>query len=606
MSNAQPIKLAIHGLEKYSKLYLYIQTNTGNEYLYQNQCLNQISLGSVGSEDFATLDTFVTVVINDTCSIRVNVKQRVLFHCVLQVVENHPNLEYIYKRPHVVGCLTVTLADLSNANKPLFFGLNSNYQYQIPYNNCKVYMTVLTPFGNVTLASLQFPLNPIHEFFKNPNNHVHGKIPIIPTWMIEGIDAKSWNKAIDFGVPIHYLYQFNPDVPFVSAKYLEKRYVELCTVFGIEIDKMRNYLALYPTHSNEIDNQFCEGFLVKMATTEVTTRPYMKDFQINKTTGDIIDTDYYMLFKYTIGDCAFDANIIYRIWMSILFCKYESSVYIDVLRSALCKIGVPIVIKGHAGLQKSATFGHMFAALIKPERFAKITNNPNFVSNWQHYFGISDVTSTRLEQMIIGEGTTPATAHYSSHRKSDPTIDITEEKLDVDAPWTHFTHPIHLDNTHRFHREVLEIFTWVLPLIEYDEHLPCKGTMWHFHNGKSCRDIQMEITNEQFKVTDLGRLISKDNHKIYSQIMREYYLPDYTLTESNKDLHVYLDENLFDRFSTVDLTNNESRKMEIRKFIYVYHLNQPNLMILKKETIDIPYSITKCGYCWVITLFKSS
>ena len=608
MTDLKSCEMTIHGLEKYKQSYLYIQSNTGYEYLYQDKSLTRINLDSAESTATSNLDQFVEISINNNIKIVVNNKQHVLFHCVLQVVESHPDLEYIYRRPHVVGCLIVTRADISIKHNKLEFGLNSNYQYDLPYNNCLVYMKINTPLYCEGPTNLTFPKNPIHEFFKIPRHHIHGKIPIIPTWIIEGIDAKSWEKAIDFGVPINYLYKFDPSVPFVSASYLKKRYIELCNVFGIEINTMLEYLKLYPANSNDIDNQFCEGFMIKMATTEVTTRPYMKDFQIDSRTNDIVNTDYYMLFKYTIGDCAFDANIIYRIWMSILFCEYnDNDEYLNVLKTTLAKIGVPVVIKGHAGLHKNATFGHMFSALVKPDRFSKIIDDADFSAQWQTYFKLSanDFMSKRVETVIIGEGTTPATAHYSSHRKSDPSINICELKEEYDAPWTFFTHPVHIDDSRRFHREVLEIFTWVIPILKNNEYAPCAGTMWHYHNGKSCSELQIEKIRDDIKAEDVGKLITAQQHNMYIQLLREYYFPDYTITINNKDLHTYQGTNLIIHLSNMNITNNDLKKLEIAKFVYVYHVDEKNLTKLQTETQKYPYSISKCGYSLVITLFKN-
>lgn len=607
-------KLVLDGIAK-SELLIHIHSNDGSELLYRcsQGHLSQLQLtmpNNVSNSDMVAMK----IDVGDTViEFESQADKAVLFHIMIQKCElDHPHL--IYKRPHMVA-IGIILQEQVSAKSRLSrikLGLNSNYMKQgIPFNASGLELVVVNRvnFRQIIRLPTLNAVNPISKFYLT-KFRAGVTLPLVPVWMIEGVDMGSRDKALSYGVPINFLYRVLPSEKFVTLSYLWNRFTELCKVYQHAENHVLRLFELYPENT-PLENQFCEGIVVKLATSEVTTRPYLQDFQRVPNSAEFIETDYYLFYNYMIGDCAFDAHVIYRIWMTILFAEFDSPKaeimgFLKTLRQMVAKIGVPVIFKGQAGGKN--LFGHMFAGLVDAKHFEMMTKLAGFRDSWIAKFDLSVEAlehSHRREFVIIGEGTTPSTTHYNALQKSNSKIHFEEKLSPYYSAWTLFTHPIHVsDAKHkRFHQLVNLMISWAHPLVT-GESIPT-NTVFCYNPPAKCQDIQENPVPPVAIPMDAS--LDESSYNQYQALFETLlYLPPHQLHAKRVDYHRYpssvFESRLQDLIIPEGPNIHRNGDNRIQKLVYVYDLDEENAAALNTELQNYEYTVTTLGYSTVITI----
>jgi len=581
------IELEFKGI-KNRELVAFFYTNAGKKSMYT---FSDNIWKNKEPKEPASFD----IVVDDSIHLQLDLKSDLAaFHVIIQ--EYDLDQELIYSRPHVIGCAIIFYNQLVQGTE-IKLGLNSNYLADLPFNNCGISLVVNTStvsphsINNVDVKEFERINKQVYDFL---HDHYPKMLPITPVWYVEGIDCGSVKSTLRFGVPINYYFQVQPDQAFCTENFLIHRFQEICQVNLFDCTTVHAMLKLYPNNSTAEENQRCEGLMMKLAMSQVNTRPYMKDFQRCAKTGNIIETDYYFLFKYMVGDCSFDANIIYRIWMDILFSAKTSST-VAALRHCLCRIGVPVVFKGRAGAKK---FGHIFAALVHLDTFSALVKDtvPDFELQWKGYFNIVDdpPIHVRNEKVLIAEGTAPASVHYSPRKHLDHSHTFINLQH---GTWSMYTRPISLDSRSRFHQEILLMFTWVIPIITQVNG----GTMFSFKTT-NCEQIQYHIGDINCVCVDTTFPSGVD------ELLNKYYLPAYKLTYSQEiiDHHRYHPKKFTSHLSQLIYPKKRPvfpTKLTIQEIIYVYDLDEEAKNTINKHLEKRSYLIFPVGFSKVIIIY---
>lgn len=614
--------LKLNGI-KNSELLIYLFSNLNSESLhsYADGTLEQL-IHYNSPETAASTCQIILKVGDSEIQLPCDLRRGVLFHIVIQKCELE-QAKLINRRPHVVACGIILRNHLSSklySSSKIELGLNSNYMSPtLRYGSAGFSLDIISRLPEVADYKLPYaPANNALADYYERRLPRHSIKPLVPVWMIEGLDMHNAQRALSYGVPINFLYRVESSRPFCSAVFIVQRYRQLCQIYARHPEEVLELMENYPGNT-AAENQFCEGIIVKLATTEVTTRPYLQDFQRDPATGKFLETDYYLFFNFMIGDCAFDANIIYRIWLSILFCDIKTAnlasdltVIIETVRQMIAKTGVPVVFKGGAGKATRGEghfFGHMFAALVHPKQFQTLTGQGDFVTRWCEYFDLDKnaiQNPHRSELIIIGEGTTPSTTHYQAVKSSSQDIVLKEITKPTSPSWTFFTHPVHVSDKprERFHQVVTLMFSWAIPLL-YASDVPVLTT-FGFPDNPSCRDLQMgETTRGAVQIDD--ELNAQDYASILELFSEMLYLPSHTLTLTKSDFHHYPTSCFKSQKDAIlELGGSlapQTFSGSIKKLIYIYDLDETNVQLLNDLLVNHKYFITKLAYATVITIY---